>query len=196
VSRVRARRPRVQYPGAIYHVINRGDRREAIFWDDQDRGRFVETLGEVCQKAQGQGHAYGLMGNHFHLAVETPLGNWVDGMKWFWGTYTSRFNRRRRFSGRLFSGRYKALVVEGDDHELELDRHRFGNGRRGLRRCLRARVTQANVNAFTEISGSPGPTAFHFRRDQSTWQAVWRAAWEGGRCSAARMSTASMMCTP
>jgi putative transposase len=108
-----ARKVRVEYPGAIYHVINRGDHQEAIFADDRDRIRFVETLGEACAKAQWQVHAYCLMSNHFHLLVETPLGNLVAGMKWLLGTYTGRFNRRHRKFGHLFSGRYKALIVDG-----------------------------------------------------------------------------------
>lgn len=108
-----ARKLRVEYPGAIYHVLNRGDRREAIFKDDPDRERFLETLGEVCAKTGWQVHALCLMPNHFHLVVETPLGNLVAGMKWFLGTYTSRFNRRHKISGHLFSGRYKALPVDG-----------------------------------------------------------------------------------
>jgi len=108
-----ARRLRVEYPGAIYHVMNRGDRREAIFRDDEDRRRFVATLGEACAKADWQVHAYCLMPNHFHMVLETPSGNLVAGMKWLLGTYTGRVNRRHRLSGHLFSGRYKALVVEG-----------------------------------------------------------------------------------
>lgn len=108
-----ARKLRVEYPGAIYHVMNRGDRREEIFKDDKDRERFLETLGEVCVKTGWQVHALCLMGNHFHLVLETPKGNLVAGMKWFLGTYTSRFNRRHKLFGHLFSGRYKALIVDG-----------------------------------------------------------------------------------
>ena len=108
-----ARKLRIQYPGAIYHVMNRGDRREPIFADDQDRQRLLATLGEACAKAQWQVHAYCLMGNHFHCVVETPQPNLVAGMKWLLGTYTSRYNRRHREFGHLFSGRYKALLVEG-----------------------------------------------------------------------------------
>jgi REP element-mobilizing transposase RayT len=108
-----ARKLRVQYPGAIYHVMNRGDRREPIFQDDIDRQRFLVTLGQACDKTSWQVHAYCLMENHFHLVVETPRANLVAGMKWFLGTYTSRFNRRHKFFGHLFSGRYKALLVDG-----------------------------------------------------------------------------------
>src|SRR5579872_434468 len=108
-----ARKLRVPYPGAIYHILSRGDRRERIFVDDQDRLKLLGTLGETCQKTGWQVHAYCLMANHFHAVVETPGANLVAGMKWFLGTYTSRFNRRHRVVGHLFSGRYKALMVDG-----------------------------------------------------------------------------------
>jgi REP element-mobilizing transposase RayT len=108
-----ARKLRVEYEGAIYHVMNRGDRREPIFQDDQDRERFLVTLGEACAKTGWQVHALCLMPNHFHLVVETPQPNLVAGMKWFLGTYTARFNRRHKIFGHLFSGRYKALIVDG-----------------------------------------------------------------------------------
>ena len=107
------RKLRLQYPGAIYHVMNRGDRREAVVKDDRDRRRFLETLGQACEKTGWQVHAYCPMSNHLHLVVETPQPNLVAGMKWFLGTYTTRFNRRRKEFGHLFSGRYKSLIVEG-----------------------------------------------------------------------------------
>ncbi len=107
------RQLRIEYVGAIYHLMNRGDRREPIFGDDADRKRFLETLGEVCAKTDWQVHAFCLMTNHFHLVVETPNANLVAGMQWFLGTYTSRFNRRHKFCGHLFSGRYKSLLVDG-----------------------------------------------------------------------------------
>jgi REP element-mobilizing transposase RayT len=108
-----ARKLRVEYPGAIYHVMNRGDRREPIFRDEADRKRFVETLGETCVRSGWQVQAYCLMPNHFHLVVETPQPTLVAGMKWFLGTYTGRFNRRHKLFGHLFSGRYKSLIVDG-----------------------------------------------------------------------------------
>lgn len=108
-----ARKLRVQYPGAIYHVMNRGDRREPIFTEDADRHLFLETLGEGCGKTDWQLHAWCLMSNHFHLVVETPRANLVEGMRWFLGVYTNRFNHRYKEFGHLFSGRYKALHVDG-----------------------------------------------------------------------------------
>ncbi len=108
-----ARKLRVQYPGAIYHVMSRGDRRDAIFESDDDRRLFLETLGQACRKTDWQVHGYCLMRNHFHLVVETPRANLVAGMKWLLGTYTMRYNRRQKEFGHLFSGRYKALIVDG-----------------------------------------------------------------------------------
>jgi REP element-mobilizing transposase RayT len=108
-----ARKLRLQFEGAIYHVMNRGDHQEPIVRGVADRELFVKTLGEACEKTDWQVHAWCLMSNHFHLVVETPKANLVAGMKWLLGTYTSRFNRRHKLFGHLFSGRYKALFVDG-----------------------------------------------------------------------------------
>ena len=110
------RQPRIEYEGAIYHVMNRGDRREDIVHGEADRKSFVQTLGETCARCGWEVHAWCLMSNHFHLVVETPHGNLVTGMKWFLGTYTIRFNARHRLRGHLFAGRYKSLVVDDADH--------------------------------------------------------------------------------
>jgi putative transposase len=104
---------RVEYPGAIYHVMDRGDRREDIFVDDVDRQDFLKTLAEAGQKTGWQVHAYCLMRNHFHLVLETPNANLVAGMRWFLSAYTIRLNHRQKLFGHVFSGRYKALLVEG-----------------------------------------------------------------------------------
>ena len=93
--------------------MSRGDRREAIFREDKDRELFLKTLGEACQKAGFQVHAYCLMPNHFHLVLETPRANLVSGMKWLLSTYTARFNRKHRYFGHLFSGRYKTVLISG-----------------------------------------------------------------------------------
>jgi len=114
-----ARKLRIQYPGAIYHIMNRGDRREPIFKDDEDRQLFLKSLEQTCGKTGWQVHAYCLMPNHFHFVLETPNANLVAGMKWLLGTYTGRFNRRHKLSGHLFGGRYKALVVDGSGGYLK-----------------------------------------------------------------------------
>lgn len=107
-----ARRLRCEYAGAVYHVLARGNRREAIFVDDGDRRGFLQTLEEVCTRTGWMVHAYVLMGNHYHLALETPEPNLVAGMGWLQNTYTRRFNGRHRQWGRLFGDRYKAVPVE------------------------------------------------------------------------------------
>ncbi len=93
--------------------MNRGDRREDIYLADKDRLCFLETLGQACEKTGWQVHAFCLMRNHFHLVLETPEPNLSAGMKWLLQTYSSRFNRRHKFFGHVFSGRYKAPLVDG-----------------------------------------------------------------------------------
>jgi REP element-mobilizing transposase RayT len=106
-----ARKVRVEFEGATYHVMCRGDRRENIFEDDLDRVRFLETLTEVCGRTGWKLHAYVLMSNHYHWLLETPQANLVAGMRWFQSCYTARYNRRHR-TCHLFHGRYKAMLVE------------------------------------------------------------------------------------
>ena len=109
------RKPRVEYGGAVYHVMCRGNGGQPIFVDDQDRRLFLDALREVCERCGWRVHAYVLMGNHYHLLLETPEPNLVVGMKWFQGTYTQRFNARHRRWGHLFQGRYKALPIHADE---------------------------------------------------------------------------------
>jgi REP element-mobilizing transposase RayT len=97
----------------MYHVMSRGNRREDIFLNDVDRQDFIKTLAEACKKTGWQVHAYCLMGNHYHVVLETPEANLVAGMAWLQSTYTIRLNHRNKLFGHVFSGRYKAQVVEG-----------------------------------------------------------------------------------
>lgn len=94
--------------------MSRGNRGDNIFSDDQDRLIFLDTLSEACERCGWRIHAYVLMGNHYHLLLETPEANLVVGMKWLQGTYTRRFNVRHHLRGHLLQGRYKALVVDAD----------------------------------------------------------------------------------
>ena len=107
------RQLRLQYPGAMYHVMSRGNRRGKIFLDDVDRQDFLKTLAEACQKTGWQVHAYCLMPNHYHLVLETPEPNLVAGMAWLQSSYTIRLNHRHQLFGHVFSGRYKSQLVEG-----------------------------------------------------------------------------------
>jgi putative transposase len=106
------RKLRLEYPGAIYHVINRGNYRQAIFADERTRSAFESCLFEACEKAAWVLHAFVLMRNHFHLGLETPEANLVAGIHWLECTFATRFNRFRRENGHLFQGRYKAILCE------------------------------------------------------------------------------------
>ena len=110
-----ARHVRLEYPGAFYHVMCRGDRRGNIFRDDTDREIWMATWAQDSERSGFLTHAWVLMSNHYHALVETPAGNLVDGMRWFQSTYTSRFNSRHRTCGHLFQGRYKAVLVDPDE---------------------------------------------------------------------------------
>ncbi len=93
--------------------MSRGNHQEAIFRDGRDGEIFLDTLGEACGRTGWRIHAFVLMGNHYHLLLETPEANLVAGMKWLQGTYTQRFNGRHKLWGHLLQGRYKALLVDG-----------------------------------------------------------------------------------
>lgn len=111
------RAPRIEYDGAVYHVMCRGNRQEPVFRDNRDNEMFLDTLDEACGRCGWRVHAFVLMGNHYHLLLETPHANLVDGMRWLQGTYTKRFNIRHKVWGHLFQSRYKALLVDpGGDY--------------------------------------------------------------------------------
>lgn len=118
-----ARPPRIEFSGAMYHVTSRGDRREAIFEDDDDRVLFLDVLGQVIKDFNWVCQAYCLMGNHYHLVIETPDGNLSQGMRQLNGVFTQKTNRRHGRTGHLFQGRYEAVLVDADAHLLELARY-------------------------------------------------------------------------
>ena len=109
-----ARQVRIEYPGAMYHVMARGNRRDRIFLDEDDRRCFLKTIGEACGMTGWRIHAWVLLDNHYHLLIRTPEANLVVGMKWVQNAYTRRFNTRHRQWGRLFGDRYKSVLVEGE----------------------------------------------------------------------------------
>jgi len=111
-----ARKLRIQYPGAFYHVINRGNYRSDIFASEGAKDAFLTCLGEACKKTGWRVHAYVIMRNHYHLALETPAANLVDGMQWLQSTFATRFNRLRKEKGHVFQGRYHAILVESGAH--------------------------------------------------------------------------------
>jgi len=114
---------RLEFPGAVYHLTARGDRRGDIFLDATDRQTFLKLLEKEVRQQAWRLYAYCLMSNHYHLLVETPDGNLVAGMRRLNGAYTQAFNRRHGRVGHVLQGRYKSIVVDRDAYLLELARY-------------------------------------------------------------------------
>lgn len=118
-----ARPLRIEYPGAVYHVTSRGNARADICDDDNDRHLFLSILGQTVKRFNWLCHAYCLMDNHYHLLIETPEGNLSAGMRHLNGVYTQSYHRRHHSDGHVFKGRFKAVLVEKENHLLELCRY-------------------------------------------------------------------------
>jgi len=118
-----ARPLRIQYPNAVYHVTCRGNERQSIFRDDTDRKRFLQILIQSHNIYTVKLYSYVLMSNHFHLLVETPLGNLAEFMRKFNITYTSYYNRRHNRVGHLYQGRYKSVLVDKNEYLSVLSRY-------------------------------------------------------------------------
>ena len=108
------RKQRIQYPGAVYHVISRGNYRKELFLKENTGVAFERALMEAVERCGWKLHAYVIMSNHYHLVVETPEPNLVDGMQWLQSTFATRFNRLRQERGHVFQGRYKAILIVED----------------------------------------------------------------------------------
>ena len=118
-----ARPIRIEYRGAVYHVICRGNNRQAVFRDDRDRKRYLEKLSLYCREKEVDLLSYCLLTNHVHLLLETPAGNLSKMMQPFRTSYTVYFNKRHRCTGHVFEQRYKALLVDRDNYLLEVSRY-------------------------------------------------------------------------
>ncbi|MDA0738772.1 MAG: transposase [Nitrospirae bacterium] len=118
-----ARPLRIHFQNAYYHVMNRGRGRQRIFESPADYQAFLDTLAEADERFGLRIHAYCLMGNHYHLLVQTPRGNLARCMRHVNGLYTQRYNRLHDTDGPLFRGRYKAIVVQADRYLLALTRY-------------------------------------------------------------------------
>ncbi|MFH1149243.1 MAG: transposase [Actinomycetota bacterium] len=117
------RKERVQYEGAFYHVMSRGNDKKQVFIDNDDRWRFLEVLGKVVKESGLLCHGYCLMGNHYHLFLETPDGNLSDGMQRLNGWYCHYFNSRHGRVGHVMQGRFKSNIVDNDDYLFRLLRY-------------------------------------------------------------------------
>lgn len=118
-----SRATRIEYDGAIYHVMARGVARMPTFLDDEDRRSFLAVLGKLVEQGALEVHAYCLMPNHYHLLVRTPQGELARWMRHVSGDYVRRFNPRHRRVGHLWQGRYKAILVESGAYFHECSRY-------------------------------------------------------------------------
>ncbi|UCD78449.1 MAG: transposase [Desulfobacterales bacterium] len=118
-----ARPLRVEYPGAVYHVINRGNAGEKLFKNDRDREKFLVYLEKAVERFSLKIHAYCLMKNHFHILLETPLPNLSQSIQWINVSYAGYFNRKHHRSGHLFQGRFKSILVDADEYLKQLSRY-------------------------------------------------------------------------
>jgi putative transposase len=114
---------RLELAGGFYHITSRGDRREDIYLEETDRNKWLELLGQVCQRYNWRCHAYCLMTNHYHIVVETIEGNLSQGMRQLNGVYTQYFNHSHQRVGHVFQGRYKGILVDKDSYLIELTRY-------------------------------------------------------------------------
>jgi REP element-mobilizing transposase RayT len=115
-----ARQWRIEYPGALYHVLSSGNGHQEIFLRDDDRHLFLNLLAEQSERFNIEIYAYVLMGDHYHLLLKTLDANLSKAMQWFGTTYTRKFNIENQTSGHLFQGRFKSIIVENDAYLFRL----------------------------------------------------------------------------
>ena len=118
-----ARPLRIEYPGAYYHVMNRGQSRRNIFMEDKGRQSFLDLLGDIARLWKVKIYAYCLMDNHYHLLLSTPAGGLSRAMRHLDGIYTQKFNRVHHRDGPLFRGRYKAILIDAEEYFLSVVRY-------------------------------------------------------------------------
>lgn len=106
---------RIEYAGACYHIMCRGNQGMKVFGSVPDRELWLKTLGEAMERTGWQAHAWVLMDTHYHLLLETPEPNLVEGMKWLQGTFTQRYNSLHKSWGHVYQGRYKAKIIDDED---------------------------------------------------------------------------------
>jgi putative transposase len=160
---------RYQYPGAVYHLMARGDGGKAVFETDEDRKSFLFRLGKVCESHGWRVHAWVLMSNHFHLLVETPEANLVTGMKLLLGTFSQGWNRRRMRRGHVFQGRYKSIPVnasESDPYYFKIvaDYIHLNPARAGLAGGKKGKLLEYRWSSL----------ASHARGNGPDWLETWR----------------------
>ena len=187
-----ARPLRIEFPGAFYHVTARGDRREAIYENDEDRESFLVILRDVIERFEWQCHAYCLMTNHYHLFIETVHGNLSKGMRQLNGVYTQWSNRHHLRNGHLFQGRFKGILVDSDSYLQTLCRYIVLNPVRagmvedpadwpwssyrataGLERASAWLTTEAILGTFGRNKGRARKTYKRFVYDGIGGESIW-----------------------
>lgn len=189
-----ARPLRISYPGAVYHVTARGNDRQAIVRDDDDRQRFVRTLAEMVENYQVLCHAWVLMENHYHLMLETPQANLSRAIRHLNGVYTQAFNRRHQRVGHLFQGRFKAILVEKEAYLLELCRYVVLNP---VRARLVSHPRAWQWSSYRATAGEQAVPAWltvgwvlgHFAQERSQAQQAYRRFVADGMASQDRLWT-------
>jgi len=171
---------RIQFPGAVYHVMNRGNGRQAIFEDATDARRFMALLEEIAAPLGWRFHAYCLMTNHYHLVIHTPHPNLSAGMQALAARYTQDFNRRHGRDGQLFRGRFHAILVERDSYLVPLVRYVVLNPvLAGLAQdpgawrwsSYRATAGAAPAPPLLDLAWMIGPYGFALPEAQQAWRA-------------------------
>ena len=144
------RKRRIQYPGACYHVLARGNEKKDIFRDEQDRYRFLRFLDETRKDYGLIIHAYVLMPNHYHMALEIQECNLSKAMQFLNTKYSVYFNYKNKRTGHLFQGRYKAILAERDNYLLELTRYIHLNP---IRAGLVKKLKDYRWSSYREMTG-------------------------------------------
>ncbi|MBT3879536.1 MAG: transposase [Candidatus Scalindua sp.] len=111
---------RIEFEGAYYHILSRGNERRDIFSDKDDRISFLDTLGKMSDRFEVEVYAYVLMDNHYHLLLKTNKPNISKSMQWFGTTYTRQYNIKHKRNGHLFQGRFKSFLIENDEYLMHL----------------------------------------------------------------------------
>lgn len=174
-----ARPLRLEFAGAVWHITSRGNERKEIFRDDEDRALFLRLLARMANRFTWRIHAFVLMGNHYHLLLDTPEPTLSRGMRELNGIYTQRFNRRHERVGHLMQGRFKGILVQRDSHLLELTRYVVLNP---VRAGLATGPEQWRWSSYTATAGLCAPprwleidwTLLQFASQRAAAQALYK----------------------
>ena len=150
-----ARPPRVEYPGAYYHVVCRGNNQENIYKNDRDKEKFIEYLEKAVERFSIIIHTYCLMSNHYHLLVETLEPNLSLTMQWINVSYATYFNRKCGRNGHLFQGRFKAILIDADEYLKHLSRYIHLNPVRGEMTLKPAEYPWSSYHAYIDKQKAP-----------------------------------------